>query len=125
MMKSHCSIWKRSNIWNLIIYSAYLCDELFACLKCHIGSGSGVARSEDGFMEACECNSGCTAAFCSCQDDSEILEDDGTSKAFAYDANVGVALRCLICRLTNLHMSFRAYLHLARLSRAMSSNATR
>ncbi|KAF8463383.1 hypothetical protein JB92DRAFT_3066687 [Gautieria morchelliformis] len=47
----------------------------------------------------------CTALLCSCQDDSEILEDDGISKTFAYDDNIGNTLG-------------------SKLSRAMSSSAT-
>lgn len=60
-------------------------------------SGSGVMPSEEGFMEACDCDSTCMASLCSCQDDSEIQDDDGTSKTFAYDVNVEAYFIGSIC----------------------------
>ncbi|KAF8515569.1 hypothetical protein JB92DRAFT_2914513 [Gautieria morchelliformis] len=67
----------------------------------------------------------CTALLCSCQDDSDMLEDDGIWKTFAYDDNVGNTLGCTIYLPSKPHITFRAFLRSVKLSRAMSSSATR
>ena len=115
---------KRLDTWNLSIYSEYFYLIMFLLTDLrYFLSGSGVTRSEEGFMEACDCSSRCTASLCSCQDDSEIQDDDGTSRAFAYDAKVNI-FQGLRIFLTD-HTNYRDCLHSERLLRAMSLNATR
>ncbi|KAF8585563.1 SET domain-containing protein [Ramaria rubella] len=59
----------------------------FVYLESEYIYGPSVTRSQDEFMESCDCSSICTAALCSCQDDSEIQDDGSDAKEFAYTAD--------------------------------------
>jgi len=60
---------------------------------------------EPSFMEACDCNGACTASWCTCQDDLEILDEDSLN-TFVYDANVEyfVIKSCLIQPLNTCYL---------------------
>src|SRR5882724_13586691 len=63
--------------------------------------GSGHSMPAPSFMEACDFNGACMASWCTCQDDSESLDEDSL-KTFVYDANVEyfVIESCLVQPLT-------------------------